>query len=208
VDDDAKNRELLVRLLAPVGFRVTEAVDGQAALEAIARERPDVVLMDVVMPVMDGLEATRRICANDPGLPVVAISASVLAEDSGAMLRAGASAFLHKPFRSADVLAEIARRTGAEYVYEGGPSAPASHARVALDAVPGPLHRKLYAAAEELDRDAVAACLAELDALEPALALWVKEKSSAFAWDDILDALGGPGLPVVSGRRPAASPVR
>ncbi|MFH1871515.1 MAG: response regulator, partial [Pseudomonadota bacterium] len=79
VDDKPENRRILVDVLAPLGFEVVEAVDGPDGLEKAAAERPDLILVDLVMPGLDGLETTRRL-RQSPGLaevPVIAISASV-----------------------------------------------------------------------------------------------------------------------------------
>jgi CheY-like chemotaxis protein len=99
VDDMLANRELLVDWLAPLGFELDQAADGREALACAAASPPDLVLMDCVMPVMDGVEATRRLRAT-PGLesvPVIAISAAALHDDERRSLEAGASAFVRKP---------------------------------------------------------------------------------------------------------------
>ena len=83
VDDVAGNRATMVDLLAPLGFQVVEAENGEAGLQMARRLRPDLILMDNVMPVMDGLETTRRL-RQLPELrevPVIAVSASASLED-------------------------------------------------------------------------------------------------------------------------------
>jgi len=109
VDDVAGNRKMLIDLLAPLGFEVHVATDGQQALEQAQRLNPDVVLMDNVMPVMDGLEATRRLRAMPEvaGIPIIAISAGAQPSDRAASLAAGANAFLTKPVRIDDLLDNI-----------------------------------------------------------------------------------------------------
>jgi CheY-like chemotaxis protein len=99
VDDIAANRQLMIDWLAPLGFELDEAGDGQQALARAAEQRPDLVLMDCVMPVLDGLEATRRL-RTMPGLhdvPVIAISAAALPDDERRSLDAGVSVFVRKP---------------------------------------------------------------------------------------------------------------
>ena len=190
VDDRQVNRELLRQMLVPVGFRVREAANGQEALSRIVEERPDIVLMDVVMPVMDGRVATRIIRSRDPGLPIVAISASVFAEDAREILALGANSFIRKPFRSAEVLGEIARQVGAEFVYEGveETSCPGP-APVSFTGLPADLLGRLRAAAERLDRGAVGECLPELGRSSPALEGWVGECAANYAFECILDAM-------------------
>jgi len=103
VDDDSGGRRLTRATLAKAGFRVAEASDGKAALEAMQADLPDLVLMDVSMPVMDGLEATRRIRANEllhgGHVPIVALTANAMEGDSERCLSVGMDAFLTKPVR-------------------------------------------------------------------------------------------------------------
>ncbi|WP_284619837.1 PAS domain-containing hybrid sensor histidine kinase/response regulator [Aquabacterium humicola] len=99
IDDIADNRALIVQLLGGLGFEVFEAPDGQAGLDRAAELRPDLVLMDNTMPVLDGLSATRRL-RRMPGFertPVIALSASAAPADQQASLDAGADAFIAKP---------------------------------------------------------------------------------------------------------------
>jgi signal transduction histidine kinase/DNA-binding response OmpR family regulator len=112
VDDDPRTRQLLARLLGPEGFRVRVAADGDEALAAIARQRPDAVILDLMLPRTDGfgvLEALR----DDPAtadLPVVVVSALDLSPDQFAWLRQRAGSVLHKSTLRAEALvAEIAR---------------------------------------------------------------------------------------------------
>jgi PAS domain S-box-containing protein len=109
VDDVAGNRKMLIDLLAPLGFELHVATDGREALQQAERVNPHLVLMDNVMPVMDGPEATRRLRAT-PGLedvPIIAISAGAQPADRAASLAAGADAFLTKPVRLDDLLDSI-----------------------------------------------------------------------------------------------------
>ncbi|MEL7363866.1 MAG: response regulator, partial [Bacteroidota bacterium] len=99
VDDKLVNRSLLAGVLAPLGFEVVEAENGLDALQQAEAARPDVVLMDLVMPVLDGFEATRRLRAM-PGLeavPIVALSASAFSTTERKSLALGCDAFLPKP---------------------------------------------------------------------------------------------------------------
>jgi len=109
VDDVVASRRMLADLLGPLGFQVSEAVDGQHALHQMERTCPDLVLMDMAMPVMDGMEATRRIRQNPAWrrLPVVALSAHASNSDRLMCMEAGADAYLSKPFDRDALLLEI-----------------------------------------------------------------------------------------------------
>jgi class 3 adenylate cyclase len=108
VDDLAQNVRLLEAVLSPKGFRVTAASSGEQALDVLSKERPDVVVLDILMPGMDGYEVCRRI-RQDPGtafLPVIMITASGEEEKIRA-IEAGADDFVSKPFDQAELLARV-----------------------------------------------------------------------------------------------------
>jgi CheY-like chemotaxis protein len=100
---------MLVDLLRPLGFEPIEAADGQQAIDMVQAHRPDLVLMDLAMPVMDGLEATRRIRAASAcgDVPILALSANASSDHRQQALDAGASAFLAKPVVRDDLLAQL-----------------------------------------------------------------------------------------------------
>jgi adenylate cyclase len=108
VDDLAPNVRLLEAVLSPKGFRVATASSGAEALDVLAKEHPDLVLLDILMPGMDGYEVCRRI-REDPGtafLPVIMITASGEEEKIRA-LESGADDFVNKPFDQAELLARV-----------------------------------------------------------------------------------------------------
>src|SRR5438876_786656 len=99
VDDEPANRELMVALLEPQGYAVLTAEDGQEALDLFANHPPDLVLLDVMMPRLDGVEVCRRL-KNNPETrltPVVLVTALSALDDRVRGLEAGADDFLAKP---------------------------------------------------------------------------------------------------------------
>ena len=101
VDDRKENREIARLMLEPMGFRIMEAGNGREAFELFKKWNPRVVLMDVVMPVMDGVEATKQIKAHEDGSStfILALSASALDQEREQVLINGADAFMKKPFK-------------------------------------------------------------------------------------------------------------
>ncbi|TMG97060.1 MAG: response regulator, partial [Betaproteobacteria bacterium] len=131
VDDVADNRSLAVHFLEPLGFEMFEAADGLQALEFAQALRPDLILMDVVMPRMDGLQATRalRSLPAFQSLPIIAASAISSRADEAKSLAAGADAFLPKPLDFERLLERIAALLKLRWTLTPPPSVPASSTR-------------------------------------------------------------------------------
>jgi PAS domain S-box-containing protein len=127
VDDLAENRAVVRDMLTPFGFRILEAVDGQDGLAKTKSKRPDLILMDINMPDVDGLEIMRRL-RKMPGLgltPIIAMSASVSNEDQAACMAAGADAFLANPLHLQRTLWQIGALLRLEWQYESAEQASA-----------------------------------------------------------------------------------
>lgn len=131
VDDRLENREVLTKLLAPLGFDLDEAANGEEALARVADRRPDLVLMDLIMPVMDGIEATRRLrqSAELHDLVIIACSASAFEFNREDSLAAGCNDFLSKPVLAGDLLGMIEKHLQLAWRYEPeGPVEGPGHA--------------------------------------------------------------------------------
>ena len=117
-EDNRTNQLVLKKMLGPSGIRITFCNNGQEAVDAFAAQSFDLVLMDMSMPVMDGLEATRRLRALEQETgrgpcPILALTANVLSTDEAACKAAGMVGFLSKPVRKQQLLSQIAEWTGA-----------------------------------------------------------------------------------------------
>jgi len=113
VEDVDFNRDLLVQLLED-DYEVIEAVNGQEGVEFAGRERPDLILMDLSLPVMDGWEATRQLKANDKlrSIPVIALTAHAMKGDEEKALAAGCDDYLVKPLDEDELIAKIQKYLG------------------------------------------------------------------------------------------------
>jgi two-component system cell cycle response regulator DivK len=109
VEDQPDNRQILRDLLTSAGYEMVEAGDGASALVVAAAERPDLILMDIQLPGMDGYEATRRIKA-DPALkaiPIIVVTSYALSGDEQKARAAGCDAYVTKPFSPRQLLAKV-----------------------------------------------------------------------------------------------------
>jgi len=118
VDDSAPNRALMTDFLTNAGFSVAQACDGSELLEAARRFRPNLILVDSVMPSVSGLEATRRLRqdAEMGTVPVIAVSASASAEHRAACLKAGVNVFLPKPVSLEQLRTHIGEQLGLQWI--------------------------------------------------------------------------------------------
>ena len=110
-DDNDVAQRLCRRVLEKAGYSVLIAGDGLQAVEMALNKRPAMILMDVAMPGIDGIEAMKRIKAEIPNQPIVIASAHSMASDRERFLAAGADDILSKPFRLADLVAIVAKLT-------------------------------------------------------------------------------------------------
>ena len=168
VDDRREARQLLVRLLTPLGFDVREAANGQEAVDSWNAWQPHLIWMDMRMPVLDGRAATRLIKASPNGqsTTIIALTASSFEEERADILTAGCDDLLRKPFQEADLFALMQKHLGVHFVYQDDPvAAPPSSVPVdvaALAALPVALRNTLEQALVRLDTVAIAEALAEL----------------------------------------------
>jgi adenylate cyclase len=166
VEDILENRLFLVQLLSSVGFEVGEAENGQAAIIMWQNWQPDLILMDIRMPVMDGYQATQQIKATPKGqqIPIIALTASVFQEQEN-IIKIGCNDLIQKPFSAEQLFTTIAKYLGVRYCYaqeenhrennSSGASLLESDALEALGAslaaMPSQWRTELYAAASCLD---------------------------------------------------------
>ena len=196
-DDRETNRQLLSQLLVAVGFPIREVVNGAEAVRMVHEWKPQVVLMDMTMPVMDGYEATRTIKASPDikNTAIIAVTASAFEEDKQRVLAAGAEGYLSKPFKEAELFETIGRLTGADYLYEetgGGEKASKAVDDVAVmrksvAALPSELVGQLRNAVESADLDRLNDLAAQLITDHPTLAQWMQEMAARYEYEALIE---------------------
>ena len=198
VDDRLENRLFLHRLLEPFGFALREAANGLEALAQWRNWNPHLILMDIVMPAMDGHEVTRRIRAHRDGhqVKIVALSASAFDEDREAVMATGADDFVRKPVMIEDLLAVIAIHLGLKYDYAEPAEATAKTVEVpppprvplqhdALDRVTPELVAAMRGAVFDSNDVEMASLIEQLPQDQGQLAAALRYLVSRFDWDAI-----------------------
>ena len=109
VEDQEDNRRILRDLLGSVGFQTLEAEDGEQGVAAAEAHRPDLILMDIQMPILDGYEATRRIKANPAlrAIPIIVVTSYALSGDEDKARAAGCDDYITKPYSPRQLLAKV-----------------------------------------------------------------------------------------------------
>jgi signal transduction histidine kinase/DNA-binding response OmpR family regulator len=139
VDDKAANRNVLVELLQPLGFRVVTASDGQEGLDQAIALKPDLLILDLLMPKLDGFQVMQRVRATNAiaDIPIIATSASVFEQDQYQSFEAGGNEFLSKPIQAGELFKLIEKHLKLEWIYQKNePSAQAIAAPKASFKIP------------------------------------------------------------------------
>jgi CheY-like chemotaxis protein len=198
VEDQPENRLLLRRLLEPLGFELREAVNGQEAVALFEQWHPDLIWMDIRMPVMDGLEAVRRIRANQAGTEtkIIALTAHALDEESKPILAAGCDDLVRKPFRESEIFDALVRHLRLKFIYEKAPlqkstlAAPGLALRPEqLDILPAELLRDLRQAAIELDTARTQALIGQVAERDASLGRALRTLATQFDYEGLLKLL-------------------
>jgi CheY-like chemotaxis protein len=206
VDDKAENRHVLRDLLTPLGFEIIEAEDGQQEVELARELQPDLILTDLVMPMMDGFQAVKAIRQFNKELPIIAISANAFAptghdsvpfgykSEQQRSLKVGCNAFLPKPVDAQKLLALIEKHSKLEWLYEQSSTAGKRSCEIPLIPPPPQQLEALYEAAilgmmskirKQMEQ------LEQLDAKYAPFALKVRELARAFEDEQIVALVEG-----------------
>jgi CheY-like chemotaxis protein len=161
VEDQLENRLLLHKLLAPIGFDLYDAANGQEAVELFIQRHPHLIFMDIRMPVMNGLEATHQIKGTEAGrnTKVIALTAHALEEERKEILAAGCDDFIRKPYKDSEIFDALTRHIDVHFTYEdeihGIPGEATPLTVAALAELPSELRIDLEQALVRLDSNQV-----------------------------------------------------
>jgi signal transduction histidine kinase/CheY-like chemotaxis protein len=195
-EDNPKNRLLLCRLLAPLGFDIREAVNGQEAVAIFKEWRPHLVWMDIRMPVMDGLEATRRIKASYTGAEtkIIAVTAHALEEEQHEILASGCDDLIRKPYRDWEVYDALSRHLGVRFLYrDEEPSVVEKKVRALngdeLSGLPRELTDDLAKAVELLDSPLILDVIRRIDGHDHELGERLRRMAEELRYKELLRVL-------------------
>jgi len=199
VDDRWENRQIVVKLLAPIGFELKEAANGKEAISVWQEWQPDLIWMDMRMPVMNGYEATKYIKSHLKGQAVyiIALTASTFEEERVVVLSAGCDDFVRKPFRQEIMFDKITEYLGVQYIYEEDiPPTAALKTDAAfvfddrsLKVMPTEWLTQLEKAAGELDDETISILVAQIPDEHSSLAQALQKKVDDFDFDDIVNSI-------------------
>jgi len=201
-EDEENNRELLVKLLRPMGFEIQEAINGREAVDIRREWDPHLIWMDIRMPVMDGYEATKTIRKLEKGnssfefkTRIIALTASVFEEQRAEALESGCDDFVRKPFQETEIFEMLRKHLGVRFVYEEdgkgekGPGQaldrdiPSPEALVSL---PSEWLADLRQSAEDVDIDLLFSVIERIRGRDSAFADALMRLAEDFYYDEIL----------------------
>ncbi|MEG4317832.1 MULTISPECIES: response regulator [unclassified Microcoleus] len=197
VEDVAENRQLLLKLLTPLEFEVREATNGQEGIALQSTWKPHLILMDMLMPVMDGYEATRLIKQTPEGKEtiIIALTASAFDEQRHIILSAGCNDLICKPFREEVLFEKIAHHLNLRYIYEeesssisgSAPKLLKSLTTEDLSVMPTDWVVELYQAALCVDDNRILGLIEQIPETEANLANALTDLVDNFRIDIIID---------------------
>ncbi len=200
VEDNWENSLLLLKLLSSLGFEVKEAKNGLEAIALWESWNPDLILMDMRMPVMNGYEATRRIKATAKGQAtvIIAVTSSAFEEDRSEILSIGCDDFVRKPFQEEIIFAKLAEHLGVRYLYQENtansiaikqPTEPANIDSLtpnSLKVMPKEWIAKLYDAASMCRDDLILELINQIPQTDTDMAKALGELNYNFQFEEIM----------------------
>lgn len=195
VDDHELNRKLLVELLQPIGFAVTTAVNGREAISLWQTWQPDLILMDLKMPEMSGVEAI-KVIKNDPNsqTKIIALTASALETEKNSVMTLGCDDFMGKPFKTDELLVMMAKHLGLCYTCAEAHTGETLLPRLTLnndvfEQISDELLKSLEQSILEIDLDKISNIIEQIGQENELLAQTIEQHVNNFEYEHILNSL-------------------
>ena len=195
-DDNDDNRALLSQMLGRIGFVVREATNGEQAVQEFEKWGPHLILMDTRMPVMDGLEAIKRIRSNNKGktVKIISVTASAFDEDRKKVIEIGADDFLGKPFREDALFEKIKTLLEMEYIYTDEPVALKTEKEASgvlwkekVAVLPETLIRQLHDATSSADLDRMLEIIHQIEKVDASVAGRMSSLAEEYDYQELLN---------------------
>jgi CheY-like chemotaxis protein len=193
VEDQRDNQLLLQTLMENIGLAVRIATDGEQAVRIFEEWKPHFIWMDRRMPVMDGIEATKKIRALPGGadVKIVAVTASAFAEQRDEMLAAGLDDFVRKPYRPVEIYDCLAAQLGIEYLYDSSAGQRLPLRPESFMSVPGPLLAELKDALQSLHIGRIDRAVRAIAEYDQSLHAQIESLVSMFDYATVIRAIEG-----------------
>jgi CheY-like chemotaxis protein len=196
-EDHPESRLMLHKMLAPLGFDLREAVNGKEAVALFEEWHPHLIWMDIRMPVINGLEATRFIKATEAGtgIKIIALTAHALEEEQREIMAAGCDDFMSKPYKYEEIIDALTKNLGVRFVYEEETTSSAAAAAqqpdtASLAALPKGLMDALEHALGRLDIGGVDRTIGDIRAHDSSLGDALAAMAKDFQYSNILQLIG------------------
>lgn len=202
VDDKSTNRQFLIKLLAPLGFEMREAANGQEAIDIAKIFKPHLIWMDIRMPVMDGIEAIRHLKATPMGqtMKIIVLTASGYEEERVDVEAAGCDDYVRKPVQTDTVFEMLNKHIGVQYTYVEWQSSEAlpsgmlpDELKAALSTLPAALVTRFRECLELGDMEVIGQTIAEIEKHHSALAQSLNRLAQQFQFAELLLLVRGEG---------------
>ena len=191
VDDIYENRSLLVQMVNHLGFNTCQAENGLMAIDQLHNEQPDIILMDIQMPRMNGYEAIEEIRSDDinPNIPIVLISANVFEEEQEKALECGANAFIGKPIQESEIINALKKFLDVEFISQAEISSQQKPTKVLLQYLSKSDKALLIQGAQELNSNLITKVLTNYESVDASSVNYLREKIHNYQFNKILDFL-------------------
>ncbi|MEI7485422.1 MAG: PAS domain S-box protein, partial [Ignavibacteriota bacterium] len=193
VDDKKENMKVAVSILKIVGFETNEAVNGEDAIVKFKEWKPDLILMDMIMPVMDGYEATRliKLTADGKNTPIIALTASAFEEEQSRTSLTELQGYIRKPFRENDLFSTIGNVLGIKYIYEDDNSSESESLYIKdsvindIAEIDGSLLKQMTDAIDTADLDKLIKLIKNIESVKPELSRQLMVLAKNYDYDKL-----------------------